>query len=244
MPNCNISNGGKSITSWFSLFVNSGVTPEFYEIITHHKTNVVPNNYELSNEQRQKVIASAYGDGSLKLGSKASRRPRIVWNMGNKDHALYKKDHFKFVGATYKEGVNPGFGVEWHTVVTKSHYCLLDVYERVNVGGVKVLDVGLIRELGDIGWAWWYGDDGHLDKRRGLAFLHTESFGARDVADITKCINDYLGFDGSRVCSYVGGAKKRRMYCVRFTKEGTEEFIKRVRPYMANGVQYKTVLSD
>lgn len=182
------------------------------------------------------------GDGSLSYPYKNRPcNPRISWNMGNKEHALFKFNAFdKFIGASYKEKENPGFGSEWHCVVTKSHPLLCKYIDKYGERKKNLLvNSGIFDELDDVGWAWLYGDDGHLDLRSSTAYIHTENFCLEDVGLIRESLNSFIGFDGSRVHSYIGGQKKREMHCIRMSKGGTNEFMERIKTHMANGLEYK-----
>lgn len=213
----------------------------YAEHIRDHKGLISPANYIPNNFQHQVIIASICGDGSLSLPYKRSKcNARITWNMGNKEHALYKFNVFnEFIGATYSEKDNPGFGKNWYCVKTKSHP-LLSRYVA-NYGERKKnlsVDSGIFDELDSIGWAWLYGDDGHRS-RDGNAFIHTENFSLDDVNKIAESLNKFIGTDGARVHSYVGGQKKRLMHCIRLTNGGTHEFFSKIKAHMANGMEYK-----
>lgn len=161
--------------------------------------------------------------------------------MGNKEHALFKFEAFNsFVGASYTERDNPGFGSNWFCVKTKSHP-LFNSYLNKYGERKKNLKVssGIFDELNELGWAWLYGDDGHYDKRSKTAFIHTECFSEHDVNLIRESLNAFLGIDGARVHSYIGGQKKREMYCIRMTKGGTDEFFAKIKESMADGLEYK-----
>lgn len=213
----------------------------FSDYIRGHKGLVSPANYKPNEFQHQVIIASICGDGSLSRPYKNRKcTPRITWNMGNKEHAMHKFEVFNsFVGATYTEMKNPGFGENWYCVKTKSHP-MLDYYSEKYGERKKNLSVesGIFHELNSIGWAWLYGDDGHLSKE-GHAFIHTEGFDFDSVQDIASALNLFIGIDAAKVHSYKGGQKKRLMHCIRLTKEGTHEFFKKIKPYMANGMEYK-----
>lgn len=190
----------------------------------------------LTDAQEQYILAAIAGDGYVGMGNKNSSCPRIAWNMGNKDHALSKLGHFEFLGATYSEKDNPGFGEHWYCVVTKSHP-ILNKYIGMSAAQA-------VRQLNSTGWAIYYGDDGHYSKSQDLAYIHTEGESYRDVESITECLNKFLGFDGARIYSYIGGTKKRKMHAIRMTKRGTYEFFKKTSAHMERGVEYKNTHCD
>jgi hypothetical protein len=219
---------------------------EYNEFIPKHKGLKSPYNHKPNNYQHQIIIASMCGDGSLAYPYKERDcNPRIQWNLGNKEHALFKFRAFdEFIGAKYTERENPGFGSNWFCVSTKSHFMLNEYIEKYGERKKNVkVDSGIFDELDDIGWAWLYGDDGHMAKR-GSAYIHTESFCFEDVQKIRESLNAFLGFDGARVHSYIGGKYKREMHCIRLTVGGTNEFIEKIKGNMANGLEYKISYGD
>jgi recombination protein RecA len=209
----------------------------------YHKKGLPPNNYKLTKEQREVVIASAYGDGSLRKGHQKSKSARLRWNMGDTEHAIFKKNYFDFLGSDLKKNKNGGFGEYVYSVQTKSHNCLNEIYEKIFKEGKKTLSEDLFSELGDIGYAWLYGDDGHLNKKCGYCYIHTESFNKEENVKIIKIINNYLGGDYAKLNRYIGGTKKRELFCIRFTKQGTEELHKRIAKHMAPSMEYKLLPS-
>lgn len=219
-----------------------GSLSRYAEYLPNHKNMKVSANHTPSDFEHQIIIASICGDGSLSFPyNNRPCNPRISWNMGNREHALYKYNAFNsFIGARYNETDNPGFGDKWYRVVTKSHPLLVNYVEKYGQRKKNLsAKSGIFDELNCVGWAWLYGDDGHLDKSKGLAYIHTESFSYDDVNIIRESLNSFIGFDGSRIHSYIGGVKKREMHCIRMTQGGTNEFMEKIKAHMADGLEYK-----
>lgn len=224
-------------------FINNGVDPVFSDCIGKHWAYKVPENYIPTDHQHQIIIASMIGDGSLSVPYKGASA-RICWNMGNKEHALFKRDAFDFVGAEYTQQENPGFGSEWHCVRTKSHPLFTRYGDKYGYTKSRVNpESGIYHELNEVGWAWLYGDDGHMCKN-GLLYIHTESFSKDHAIIVVDALNKFIGRNCCAVHSYIGGAKKREMHCVRINKNASKEFISRIKENMANGLEYKTVFNS
>lgn len=228
------------LSSKLAKFVNSGTEPDFCEYIAKHDNYIVPASYEPNDFERQIILASMVGDGSLSFPYSKPCHARIQWNMGNKEHAIFKAKAFEFVGSSMKEKRNPGFGDNWFCVATKSH----PLFSRfVEMYGERKKNIkpssGIFHELNEVGWAWLYGDDGHYCNASRSAFIHTEGFAKQDVEIITSALNEFIGFECASVHGYIGGLKKREMHCVKINKVGTYEFIKRIESNMADGVEYK-----
>lgn len=233
---------GRTLINMVSMYMLKGVDPLFREYIGKHWAFKLPENYKPNDYEHQIIIASMVGDGSLYVPYKRSNpSARICWNMGNEKHAIFKRDAFSFIGADYRVKENPGFGKNWYCVRTKSHPIFTRYGDRYGYTKSRVNpDSGIYHELDSVGWAWLYGDDGHYDSVGGIAFIHTESFSLEHVETIRSALNQFIGIDGARVHSYIGGTKKRKMHCIRMTQDGTEEFISRVKENMADGMEYKT----
>ena len=196
---------------------------------------------KLTIDQRQAVLASIIGDGYLSYAYSKAKLPRLKWNMGNKDHALYKNEFFGFLSPTYSERENGGWGSMTYSVLTSSHPCLKDIHDEFYVENKKDPNkLSLIfNELNDVGWAWFYGDDGHLGGND-TVYLHTEGYGEKGSKCCSDAVNNYLNInDGSKVFMYYGGTPKKERYAVKLTAEASDEFIKRIKKHMANGMEYK-----
>ena len=207
-----------------------GLEPEFPSHYGLHSRYI---DCTIGTNEEQLILAAKLGDGYIAKGNKGSKACRISWNMGNKEHALHKAGSFEFLGSSYKEMDNPGFGDDWFCVVTKSHPSL-NKYAEMSIKDCAA-------KLNHIGWAVYYGDDGHLCKKQGVSFIHTEGKTLDDVKSILKSLNKFIGFDGASIHTYIGGTKKRKMHCIRMKKDGSNEFMRKTAPYMESGVEYKNV---
>lgn len=210
------------------LYGEAPVFPEYYPM--HYGFCDVS---DLTKEQEQYILAARVGDGSIKKGNSRSRYYRITWNMGNREHAKHKFERFGFLNSKYVERDNPGFGDNWYSVQTKTHPVLTKYAELSVQDACSMLD--------DVGWAIFYGDDGHLDKKNKICFLHTESETKETVELIIKHLNEFLGMDGASLHKYVGGTKKRTMYCIRMKKYASSKFMERTAQHMERGVEYKNI---
>ena len=220
----------------FSKYMNSGIVDVKYsEILPYHNFP-----FELTSCEFQAVISSLLGDGYMNYPNKLSKFPRLQWNMGNKEHAEYKRDFFHRFNATLVETENPGWGSEWFQVRTPCLPALVDIYKQFRLDDKVERARRIFPILDDVGWAWFYGDDGHYDSKRGLAFLHTEGLGEEGSKICLECLNHYLGMNAGKVDCYLGGTPKKERYMVRLNRDGSDEFIKRVKKHMAKGMEYKT----
>lgn len=230
---------GKHLHTWASRWLSTGETPIFYSFINMHSRFKYSAAYELNGESLEAAIASAIGDGYLAFPFPKAKNARIVWNMGNRDHAMYKRDFFQFLGCKYTEKDNPGFGENWYCSVTSCHPCFTKLMPIIfgDDGKVKIT-LKLLSKLDSVGWAWFYGDDGSLMSDR-YAVLHTEGYGKSGSEIFAKAINKFLGIKCATIHKYFGGTPKKDRFCVKLNRAGSDELFKRIAPHMAHGVEYK-----
>lgn len=240
-PSCGCGCGEKTLPVRFQPNKPSSENVKFKKYIPFHDRLKAPFNYTLTNEQEQAVLASIVGDGYMSLPNKDSKYPRLTWNMGNEEHGIYKLKFFDFLKPTYTVKQNPGWGSMQYTIVTSCHPCLLNIYNKYYKHGKKRENLipEIFESLNSIGWAWFYGDDGHLGNNESC-FLHTEGYGKYISKSCAKAVNKFTGIKGASVFDYIGGTPKKQRYCVKLNAECSDEFIKRIKPHMANGMEYKT----
>lgn len=219
-------------------YASNGAIPEFNDRIRHHENLITPANYVISGNIRQAILASVLGDGYLSKAYKGAATHRITWNMGNELHAKHKADFFSDFGATYKRKQNPGFGKDWHCVVTKCHPSLTKIYNELYDEGKRKITQGWVNELDALGWAWLYGDDGSIGQNDNC-FIHCEGYGEEVAGMYCNAINDFTGTNGAKVASYIGGNPKKERFYVRLSAKSSDEFMSRVQPHMAPGTEYK-----
>lgn len=212
----------------------------FADYIPYHDRLKAPASLRLTNEQEQAVLASILGDGYLAYAYSKAKSPRLVWNMGNQKHAKYKQDFFEFLSPTFTEKENLGWGSSVYSVVTSCHPCLKPIHDKYYKGKAKnpKLIGSIFHQLDSVGWAWFYGDDGHLGQNDSC-FLHTEGYGEAGSKECAVAVNNFTKTNGAKVFSYIGGRPKKERFCVRMNAECSDEFMARIKEYMANGLEYK-----
>lgn len=163
--------------------------------------------------------------------------------MGNERHAKSKVKRFEKLNPRYREKKNPGFGDNWFCVST-SCTKILDKYAEAYGDSRCGYKIGKIcRELDSVGWAAYFGDDGHCTVNKGgkrVVQIHTESFSKGEVQEVVDALIAFIANDGVKVRSYIGGKNKRALYCVSITTRSAQnEFFKRISEHMEDGVEYK-----
>lgn len=224
-----------------SFLLGRGDKVSFSRYLPKHQYYHHPANKMFSGVEHHIVLSAILGDGCLIKANKRSYH-RITWNMGNELHALHKLSMTQYLGCKYRAMENPGFGSEWHCLQTSCSPVLTMYADKYGDSKGLKEGSGISFELNDFGWAWYYGDDGHLSKT-GECFIHTEGKSPIMVREIQDALGEFIGVGKVSVHSYVGGSKKRRMECLRVSKNATVKFHEKIVSHMANGMEYK-ILPD
>lgn len=207
----------------------------FSDTLPHHRYR-----FNLTDNEKQAILASLLGDGYMSYPNKHSTMPRMAWNMGDKKHALYKRDFFSDFDPVFKESENPGWGNEWYRVATKCCLAFVDMYLKYRIDDKYERAKAISPLLSDVGWAWYYGDDGHFDLKNKCAFLHTEGLGEDGSYIVRDSLIKFLGIDNcASVFMYLGGTPKKERYAIRLNKNGTKKFFEKISKHMASGMEYK-----
>lgn len=232
---------GTIINAAISFLVGSGSKVSFNEYLPKHQYYHHPANTMFSGHEHQILLSAILGDGCLIKANKRSFH-RVTWNMGHEMHALYKLKHTEYLGCKYRTRENPGFGGEWHCLQTSCSPVLTMYADKYGDSKGLKEGSGIASELDEFGWAWYYGDDGHLNKN-GECFIHTEGKSPLMVREIQASLLNFIGEGKVSVHSYIGGLKKRRMECLRVSKNATVKFHEKIVSHMADGMEYK-ILQD
>lgn len=223
-----------------SFLVGNGHKVVYQKSLPKHGCYNHPVGKIFTGNEHQIMLSAILGDGCLIQANKRSYH-RVVWNMGHEQHARHKLSMTGFLGSKYSSMPNPGFGNTWHRVVTScSPVLTMYAHKYGDSKGLKD-DSGIAFEMDEFGWAWYYGDDGHLDKDSQCCFLHTEGKSHDMVLNIQRAFNDFIGMDGASIHKYIGGTKKRPLECLRMKKNATKEFHQRIAKHMAEGMEYKII---
>ena len=105
----------------------------------------------------------------------------------------HKAAMLSVVGATVKPAVNLGYGTHSLRMRTSCLPCIDDIASLALQEGRKVVTTKWLDQIGDLGLAWWYCDDG--SKRGKIAVFHTEGYSGAE----NHLIRDWLSARFGRV---------------------------------------------
>jgi microcystin-dependent protein len=189
----------------------------------------------LTNAGHQSILGQWLGDGSIdEMG---------VFRLSHgKSQEEYISDTTKKLGINLKEHIQAGNGYGVGKKYLRTCLALKtfspDTYELM-MSGRKVRKE-VLRELGPIGLAYWYMDDGNLqvDVRSATptvrAQIHTEGFDEDELQLIIEWFNSSYGINA---IPYNRPNTKGRF--IRFDYKSTIKFLEMIAPYIHPSMKYK-----
>ena len=199
---------------------------------------------KFSYQEGQVLLGSLLGDGSLWMGNQ-SRTPSF-----KEKHSIKQTEYLEWKA---KELNRLGPKLKLRHYKEKRPYlqlstpCLSDFLPLRHTfypEGKKILPLNLLAQLGALGLAIWYMDDGSwtldLGSQRGRGRLYTESFGQES--------NEWLAGEffpqqfglGPRVLSVKPkNPRWKTKFFLTFTRSETEKLLQIVEPYIHPSMRYK-----
>jgi hypothetical protein len=136
-------------------------------------------NLKLSANERQEILGTLLGDGSIGFPNKRSTNCRLAWTHGP-DQAWwmgYKAQKLSRLGVKVRIAPNAGYGTTSIVGVSARLPCLTDIRSLVyGAHERKTVCQQWLDEIGERGLAWWYCDDGSYVPRKRYATFHTEGY--------------------------------------------------------------------
>jgi len=157
--------------------------------------------------------------------------------VGHSDkHNFYNNTISKLLGSEVVYAVS-GYGSRIGVCQSQAYAAIEDIYNSVVTDGKITPSRGYLDTLSPLALAVWYMDDGSLEKhtkpgRQVKAVLHTNSFGKETVESMIEWFNarDYK--------CYLFKAREGQ-FGIKFTPDGTDNFLFTIAPYVLEGFNYK-----
>ncbi len=192
---------------------------------------------ELSEKQKQMVMGSLLGDGTITKSGAYSC-----------SHSIKQKEYFYHkMKILYNLHSNCSqryaHNYEWLKKETESlHFttgCNKYLYELRNIyypKGKKIFPYEYLRDnMTEEGLAYWYCDDGCLAKSRGInARIYTYGYSYEEQKLVSKFLQEKFGIDSS-----IDFRKSRGDYYIRLKVNETISFLDLVRPHVVPSMRYK-----
>ena len=189
---------------------------------------------ELSGSQKQMVMGSLLGDGtitksgayscshSVKQKEYFDYKMKVLFNLHSNHSQKYAHnyDHFKTVPES----------VHFTTGCNKYLYNLRNIYYPE---GKKIFPYEYLRDnMGAEGLAYWYCDDGYIYNKTSRICTYGYSYEEQKL--VSKFLQEKFGIDSS-----IDHRKSRGDYYIRLKVQETKDFIDLIRPHLIDSMKYK-----
>lgn len=156
--------------------------------------------------------------------------PRIKFNHGpdQEGWCKYKAERLRGLDCRITTRPNAGYGETLWVSDSMCHPTLVEV--MAVVGKPKLVTRAWLDSISEEGWAWWYMDDGSLN-RGGISF-HTEGFSVPESELIRQKLHE-MGF-----ASCLQGTPRGHTF-IRFGVEYALKWLARFGKYAGPGMAYK-----
>ena len=234
-PFCKCGCGRKCFTQFkYRKSKINGIKP-FYAFLYGHDKRPQGWNLALSKEERQAILGTLLGDCSIGYPNKRSQTPRLATTHGlvQKEWAEHKVSFLARLNMQIETVENKGYGkwsVRFHSSCLP---CLLEIESIVRCNGIKRVSREWLDQIGDLGLAWWFCDDGSAGKKGGTVSFHTEGYSEEENELIADWFIDKSGYGA---CPYANG---RGHWFVGLDRDASCWLIRHIRNYVPASMQYK-----
>ena len=182
--------------------------------------------------QKDILIGTLLGDGSLELGAWKNCRLSIYHSILQKDYVLWKHKIFKNWTLQEPKFTQINNALRFRTL---SHPELTNYRNLFYKNKRKVIPENLFELLNPVVLAVWYMDDGNIRKQNGSVYgyyLNTQSFTYQENVKLSKILEQKFGID-----SYV--LRNKGGYRLYFGSKSKNLFPKIIEKYIIPSLQYK-----
>ncbi len=210
----------------------------------HKKWIPIKKSLKLNSKQRELIIGSLLGDGTMRLGKNARNvNFKVEHGLAQKEYVMWKYQilkQFVFtepkISYRYDEEGRKYEKSWWFRTIR--HPFFTEIYRKFYEGsgyrnGRKVIHEGLKKEFTPLVLAVWIMDDGSFSRNR--IDISTYSFSLLEVNILQGYFKDIFDI---KMNYYRDRDKGYRMYC---NQEETKKLIKIIRPYIIPSMMYKII---
>ncbi|QNF28521.1 hypothetical protein [Metabacillus elymi] len=194
---------------------------------------------ELSYEQKQLVIASAMGDGTL-YDQAMGAYLRMKHKEGQREYLEYKKGilggYIALAGMVETETDANGKTFEQVYVCSVPNMYIKKIRTLTYCSGVRVIR-DIIPLLDSLGLAILWCDDGHYMKKK-MGKLFTLNFSWEDNELLAAHMSDKFGIE-CYVSEIYSKKYNKKYQCIYITVEGMKQMIEVISPYVPSSMRYK-----
>jgi hypothetical protein len=208
----------------------------------HKKWITIKKSLKLNSKQRELIIGSLLGDGTMRLGKNAQNvNFKVEHGLAQKEYVVWKYQilkQFVFtepkISYRYDEEGNRYEKSWWFRTIR--HPFFTKIYREFYRGngyrnGRKVIPKGLKNEFTSLVLAVWIMDDGSFSRNK--IDISTYSFSLKEINILQRHFKDIFNI---KMNYYRDRDKGYRMYC---NQEETQKLIKIISPYIIPSMMYK-----
>ena len=195
------------------------------------------NNDIISKFQKEIIIGTILGDGSLEFNGFQGTRLQIKQSLRYKDYVFWLYDQLKNLcnsGPKQRKDND-----QWY-FSTKYLKELTNIYKIFYPNGQKIIPKNISKLLtSSLGLAIWYMDDGSLywrPKEHNGFRLCTNCFSFNDVIRLKKILYDNFRIESTVQSTSCRGKKYPRIY---IGVAGRNNFLKAIKPYILDCFSHK-----
>ncbi|MBI2009878.1 MAG: hypothetical protein HYS86_01740 [Candidatus Chisholmbacteria bacterium] len=204
----------------------------------------IKNNLRLTQIQREVIVGSLLGDGTMRKGKDAEHANfKVEHGLAQKDYVLWKYSMLKDLVFTepkisfrYKNNGEKYPKSWWFRTIR--HPLLTEIYNSYYSGdgyrtGKKIIPVNFIHDLTPSALAIWIMDDGSYNKNRKGIDISTYAFPLEEIIKLQSLFRKVFKLKAS---FYKDRDKGYRMY---FSISETKALIHIIHPYIIPSMMYK-----
>lgn len=214
-----------------------------YKTIHWHKKWIpIKEALILNTHQKDVIIGSLLGDGTMRIGKGAiNANFKVEHGLHQKEYVMWKHnilEPFVFTKPkiSYRKQENGERYKKSWWFRTIRHPILTEIYRQFYTGenyrtGRKMIPQSIANDLSPVALAIWIMDDGSYSRQR--IDISTYSFKLEDILLLQKRIGDVYNVSFN---FYRDRNKGYRMYC---NQKNTKNLIKIIRPHIIPSMKYK-----
>ncbi len=188
----------------------------------------------LTQRQREYILGAVLGDDALSAhGQSLNARLVTCQSLDHKPYLFWKYHLLEnFTLSPPRVIQSPRYDrihqlVRFHTRATPE---ITILYKLCYPNGRKFVSLEWLQQLSAFSLAVWYMDDGTYAPQRDFSVLYTGAFSFREQQLIIKYLKMRWGITGCVI------QRNRRQWCLRFSRLGTQQFLKIIRPHIESEV--------
>lgn len=193
---------------------------------------------KLSNKQKELIVGSLLGDGSLVL---SSRRVipyfRVSHCLAQAEYLKWKHQILSGISRPIYKNVDKRGNSIMYNMYTLSHPDLIDLYNLFYQNRKKEIKYEILNYMTNLSLAVWFMDDGTKINNSSYRFS-TEGFTLEENLILKDILKNKFKLD-SKVCNY--SRKNKKYHYLYLDKKSSEKMNELIKEYILETMKYKLI---